>query len=260
MAQISEEKLRGLVFGKGGATKKMAFYKDVNGNDLCVTRYIKRDDDRDIDKTVSESEMTMKVQAIPHVLSTEVVEDGKYVYFISRRLLGVKCFMEERLKTLRDSGKVEWLSEIITRVINVLRKVNRHGLIHGDARFENIFVDEEEQIHLIDFGASKFVSEGEVYETNVAYEYGNTYNHFKDQYTFIYSLCFVPPGLKGTEGEANASLISKVARGYMLHVMKCKFEDIERYRKLHDCQFYELCIDEMKNGEIGIAHLEESLG
>lgn len=85
--------------------------------------------------------------AIPEVF--EVGADEEHAYIISEFLPGRSLAVR-----LRDGGPLgpdEWIT-VARQLVDVLRVVHRHGLVHRDLKPDNILLGDDGQARLLDFG------------------------------------------------------------------------------------------------------------
>ena len=67
--------------------------------------------------------------------------------------------------------KEEISRKIFIDLLNSIESCHKNGISHGDIKLENILLDKDFNIKLIDFGFSKNINDGLIYESNGTYSY-----------------------------------------------------------------------------------------
>ena len=67
--------------------------------------------------------------------------------------------------------KEEISRKIFLDIINGIETCHKYGISHGDIKLENILLNDNFNIKLIDFGFSKKINDGLIYESNGTYSY-----------------------------------------------------------------------------------------
>ncbi len=67
--------------------------------------------------------------------------------------------------------KEEISRKLFIDLLNSIESCHKNGISHGDIKLENILLDKDFNIKLIDFGFSKNINDGLIYESNGTYSY-----------------------------------------------------------------------------------------
>jgi serine/threonine protein kinase len=132
----------------------------------------------------------------------EYFEENSTAYIVMEYLAGItlKEFLENNLKDVESS------IEIISHVCSALKAIHKAGIIHRDVSPDNIFLCNNGDIRLLDFGAARFSSDEEQQRTVILkpgfappeqYEKVNIQGPWTDIYalgaTFYYMLTGIKP-------------------------------------------------------------------
>lgn len=69
--------------------------------------------------------------------------------------------MIDKFKELNWSITEEFIIELTCEIIDALREIHSHGIIHCDIKPENIMLNEHDDVQLIDFSYSRFIGKSE---------------------------------------------------------------------------------------------------
>lgn len=111
-----------------------------------------------IDKFINEAETLRKFNHVTSIMTIlDLFKDNNTAYIVMPYHKG-----KTLLKYLQESGdKISYQNclEIMIPILEALEKVHQVGLIHRDISPDNIFITEENGVKLLDFGASRELSE-----------------------------------------------------------------------------------------------------
>lgn len=108
-----------------------------------------------LDRFLDEAKILGKYNEHPCIVSIlDYFECNNTAYLVMEYLDGIT--LNEYLK--RSGGKLVWdkALEIIMPIIDALREVHKSGMIHRDISPDNIFITNEGQVKLLDFGAARY--------------------------------------------------------------------------------------------------------
>lgn len=141
------------------------------------------------------------------------------------------------LKELKKSGILTWIEvrNIFFYLLNLVEKLHKCGIIHGDLKPENIIYNKGE-IYLIDFGAAKFVGEkrGIVQFTpNIIEEKKCNIKIIDEQYDYYCIFKTLLYLIKGNYKEEYRG-IPNTLENFIRHGLEGKFSDAEEILKFWD--------------------------
>jgi len=103
---------------------------------------------------IDEAKTLAKYNAHQCIVSiNDYFEENNTAYIVMEYLDGIS--LAQYLK--RSNGRISYEEtlEIMSPVIDALREVHSHGMIHRDVSPDNIFITKDKQIKLLDFGAAR---------------------------------------------------------------------------------------------------------
>jgi len=103
---------------------------------------------------MDEAKTLAKYNQFPSIVSiTDFFEQNNTAYIVMEYLDGIS--LSEYLKRSGGKMSVDETLEIMRPVMDALREVHSHGMIHRDVSPDNIFITKNKQIKLLDFGAAR---------------------------------------------------------------------------------------------------------
>ncbi|MHC4549230.1 MAG: protein kinase domain-containing protein [Planctomycetota bacterium] len=95
----------------------------------------------------------------PHILRLDEVGTGDGLLFVRTRAMPHRTLLDAIEATERMRLEPAEVRRILTEVAGALRYAHRQGIVHGDLRPKNVFLDEEDRTLLADFCTSRAVAD-----------------------------------------------------------------------------------------------------
>ncbi|KAI9473861.1 MAG: hypothetical protein EXX96DRAFT_579664 [Benjaminiella poitrasii] len=163
------------VLGQGTyGMAKLAYRKDDPSQKKLVIKYIIKEKiiidswirDRQLGSIPMEIHILRTLQKYPHVNCCRLVtslEDEDY-YFVVMELLGTGMDLYDYIERNKNMTE-DTVRNIFYQVVNAIKHLHDHRIVHRDIKDENIIMDQEGQVHLIDFGCATYYKKDRKFDT-----------------------------------------------------------------------------------------------
>ena len=147
-----------------------------------------------LNKFLDEAKLLQKFIALPSVVSIfDTFEENGTAYLVMEYLSGMT--LEQKLSGSKYPLSEEETINIITPVLQTLDKVHRAGLIHRDISPDNIYIMDNGEIKLLDFGSARYSLGEQTKAMSVLLKHGYAppeqymTNGKQGPWTDIYAIC-----------------------------------------------------------------------
>ena len=108
-----------------------------------------------LDKFINEAEILEKFREAPTIVAIQdVFKENGTAYMVMEYLEGMT--LEEKLTNSREPMTEKEVVKVIYPLLKTLAKVHKAGLIHRDISPDNIYIRDNGQIKLLDFGSARY--------------------------------------------------------------------------------------------------------
>lgn len=122
---------------------------------IFLSERSRREFDMGLERFIDEARNMAQFNSHPNIVNVYgYIEENNTAYIIMEYLDG--CTLSDYMRENGEKVDVEKSVKIVLSIINALKETHKHNIIHRDISPDNIFLCNNGEIKLIDFGAARF--------------------------------------------------------------------------------------------------------
>lgn len=154
----------GKLLGRGACGRVYAATDKRTGQQVAAKFLLETKNDQDIRMFLREVAVPLKVkcQGIVHVLGFSLPSEGREALIVTEFMPNgtLASVMKKKFDGTPDPkfGPTEW-SKALYGIAHTMSQVHRYNAMHRDLKGENVFLDENYEVRIADFGLAKMIKD-----------------------------------------------------------------------------------------------------